>query len=402
MTLWPLVVRGNQLISGGATYLSGLTFDISALEYIIGSTIYTAATSQVTLNSGDTVNDRIDVIYADVSGNTGFVEGTPSTNPSKPSLDNATQVEITFVTVPAGGGAPDINITKVYDEALESGGGEWDVIQADTNILSADTVTAYSGTKSINFSAATDGELIKFSNPTPYDTTDDNTISFYVKNHTNNWANNDEIELRFFDSGGTETGFVVFKDNTFGFDGTELFNWQVISIPLGDFNMTSNLVSQITLTARASGGGGTPSVNCFVDLIRFQAGAPTTSPQNIWLSFKGDDAGIAIASSSSDQLILSGGTNIYTEVSNITKTATFKLKVDEDIVPETDNTVDAGTSVKRFRAINTVSGYSSVWSATTKVYTQTLDLGLDSSGNTRTITANNSIIQDDILRGGTY
>ena len=43
MTLWPLVVQGNTLISGSATWLSGLTFDISALEYIIGTTIYNAA-----------------------------------------------------------------------------------------------------------------------------------------------------------------------------------------------------------------------------------------------------------------------------------------------------------------------------------------------------------------------
>ena len=31
-----------------------------------------------------------------------------------------------------------------------------------------------------------------------------------------------------------------------------------------------------------------------------------------------------------------------------------------------------------------------------------LDLGFDSSGNTRIITANNSVVQDDILFGGGY
>jgi hypothetical protein len=127
MTLWPLVVNGNQLISGGATLLSGLTFDVSALGYIIGTTIYTASASTVTLLSGGTNFDRIDVIYADISGNTGFVQGTESATPSKPALDGATQVEITFVTVPAGSTTPDVDITKVYDEDTGTGGGEWEL-----------------------------------------------------------------------------------------------------------------------------------------------------------------------------------------------------------------------------------------------------------------------------------
>jgi hypothetical protein len=164
MLYWPLVVQGNQLISGGATYLSGLTFDISELTYIIGDTIYTASASTVTLNSGDTSFDRIDVIYADISGNTGVVEGTPAVNPSKPSLDNSTQVEVTFVTVPANSGIPDVAVTKIYDEATGSGGGEWNVDTVNgANVFSADTSQSFSGSKSILFSGATVGEYINLS-----------------------------------------------------------------------------------------------------------------------------------------------------------------------------------------------------------------------------------------------
>jgi hypothetical protein len=72
------------------------------------------------------------------------------------------------------------------------------------------------------------------------------------------------------------------------------------------------------------------------------------------------------------------------------------------ILPEIDNDIDAGTPLKRFRDINTVSGTSSVWTSTVKVNTPTLDLGNDSQGNLRQITANNSIVHDDTLLGGTY
>lgn len=73
-----------------------------------------------------------------------------------------------------------------------------------------------------------------------------------------------------------------------------------------------------------------------------------------------------------------------------------------NIIPNEDNTIDVGSPVKRFRNINTVSGTSTVWTSTIKVTTPTLDLGNDSQGNLRQITANNSIIQDDSLLGGTY
>jgi len=78
------------------------------------------------------------------------------------------------------------------------------------------------------------------------------------------------------------------------------------------------------------------------------------------------------------------------------------ITLSNDIVPSSDGTIDLGNTFKRFRNINTVSGTSTVWSATTKIYTPEVDLGLDSSGNTRTITANNSVIQDDILNGGNF
>ena len=73
-----------------------------------------------------------------------------------------------------------------------------------------------------------------------------------------------------------------------------------------------------------------------------------------------------------------------------------------DIVPTTDNLINFGSSIRRFRDINTVSGTSTVWESTGIIYTPILNLGQDLSGNAREITAENSIIQDDILNGGSY
>ena len=73
-----------------------------------------------------------------------------------------------------------------------------------------------------------------------------------------------------------------------------------------------------------------------------------------------------------------------------------------NLVPVTDGTIAVGVAGRRFRELNSVNGTTTIWVATTRVETPELQLGLDSSGNTRTITANNSIIQNDCLNGGTY
>jgi hypothetical protein len=78
------------------------------------------------------------------------------------------------------------------------------------------------------------------------------------------------------------------------------------------------------------------------------------------------------------------------------------ITLHDDIIPVTDDTINLGSSIQRFRQINTVSGMSTVWTSTTSVTTAMLDLGLDSGGNLRQITANNSIIQNDILDGDIY
>jgi hypothetical protein len=96
--------------------------------------------------------------------------------------------------------------------------------------------------------------------------------------------------------------------------------------------------------------------------------------------------------------VLSACTGVYT--SNLYGCS--PITIHDDLLPLNDGDSDLGTPVKRFRDVNTVSGTSTVWTSTNRIITPELNLGLDSSGNTRTITANNSIIQDDILNGGDY
>ena len=106
--------------------------------------------------------------------------------------------------------------------------------------------------------------------------------------------------------------------------------------------------------------------------------------------------------------VISACTAVYTtEVISCVSDTSILLAPDELIINKTllpiaDATIDAGTPVYRFRNINTVSGTSTVWSSSEKVITPVLDLGYDSQGFHRVLTANSSILQSDVLNGGDY
>lgn len=107
-----------------------------------------------------------------------------------------------------------------------------------------------------------------------------------------------------------------------------------------------------------------------------------------------------------DLNICSSGATLYVEnidpcVSAITINDSI-IVIPDGIIPTTGDTKSIGTPARRFRDINTISGTSTVWTSTDRVITPNLDLGLDGLGNSRIITANNSIIQDDTLNGGTF
>ena len=100
------------------------------------------------------------------------------------------------------------------------------------------------------------------------------------------------------------------------------------------------------------------------------------------------------------------GSTLYTEnivacETGVTINNAFTVYPTE-VQPTSDNLISLGTPSRRWRNVNTVSGTSTVWTSTGIIYTPILNLGQDLSGNTRIITAESSIIQDDILNGGSY
>lgn len=100
------------------------------------------------------------------------------------------------------------------------------------------------------------------------------------------------------------------------------------------------------------------------------------------------------------------GSTVYTETiiaceSGVTINNAITIYTTE-VLPTSDDLINFGSPTRRYRNVNTVSGNSTIWTSTGVIYTPNLNLGLDLSGETRIITAESSIIQNDLLDGGNY
>ena len=95
----------------------------------------------------------------------------------------------------------------------------------------------------------------------------------------------------------------------------------------------------------------------------------------------------------------SGSTAFFNTISACTEDT---INVGANLIPTVDNTFDVGSPIRRYREVNTVNGMSSIWASTVRVVTPEVTLGYDSQGELRILTANSSILQNDIINGGSY
>ncbi len=325
LTLWDLVVQGNKLISGSVSYVSGLTFSVSPLQYLINGEIYNISTpSTVILQSGDSTYDRIDVIYADINGNTGVLEGTPSPNPEKSLVDGDTQVEVTFVLVGANSTTAEVTSLIIYNEDTGPP-SEWEFLSfgpQSSRIIGNSTADAYSGTTSIQVSGVTGvyTNYFRLSGLTDVNTNNYATIQFALKNLSANTTSS-RIRLRFLSNTGTQNGSQVFinaagSSGYIQYSSTNISSWQLISIPLWRFYLTNTNVTQLEVAFYPIGTGA--QSRYYFDLFEFVEGTASSPPSNSWSTIQSDGLTSITAPSPNSTLSLLGGTNINTSISGST------------------------------------------------------------------------------------
>ena len=325
-----IVYRTNELISGGASFLSGLTYDVTPLEYIINGQFYTtAAATQVTANSGDTNFDRIDLIVADINGTVSILEGTPSANPVQPDVDETTQVVVAILTVPAGATAISIAETIVYEDNLGIP-TEWDAFSNSPTIdLTYSSVTYNGSLTSIYFNQTPNTFQASFYYNSAFDTTTQNTLQFKIYN-TVVWTTAQRINLKLTSLAGVQIGSTVqLYHGKYGFSRYLLNTWQTISIPISAFSPATNIISRIYFQSAITTGIG---LTCIIDQIKLIEGVAIPSPVNSWYKIQGDTGAFSYPLTNNATLFLKGGTNINT-IANTSGSVTnsFSIHLDNDI-----------------------------------------------------------------------
>lgn len=259
---------------------SGLVFDVSAGTYSINGVSYTVAASQVTLTAADGTNPRFDDIVVTTSSTSDKVTGTAAANPVIPTVDPATQLYLTAVSVPAGATTPGgVVTTLLYDENVgaatewntsTSGGGTWTL---------ASTNNPHTGTKDIegtSLSSAASFMLQKGSGT--LDPSTQNSLVFWIRSKAS-WANNRSVTIALQNAGVQVGNAVSFQNGSFGFNSSNTTSYQQIVIPVTSFSVAANLINQVKFTVAGSGG----SIGFYFDTATFQSGV-TGGAQNamVW------------------------------------------------------------------------------------------------------------------------
>jgi hypothetical protein len=165
----------------------------------------------------------------------------------------------------------------------------------------------------------------------------------------------------------------------------------------------SDILSTNTINSSVILSGGTNLLDIFggSGANTFITGFTYDNSNNLSIE-RNDDVSFNVNISEFSGITINGILSACTGINTSNLYGCSPITIHDDLLPLNDGSSDLGTPIKRFRDINTISGTSTVWTSTSKITTPEIDLGVDSSGNTRLITADNSIINNDVLYGGVY
>lgn len=259
------IFQGNQLLSGGASWESGLMFNVTDLVYVIEGNQYNSTSVQVTLSDSDPTNNRIDVIVANTSGVVSVIEGVPSMSPIKPDIDESTQIEVTFVTIEAGATTPEITVENVYIDNVGDP-SEWQATTNNASIVTNATSNPSSGTTHIKGTASATNHRINLIPDSSYTVNNNSILEFSVYLPTA--ITNDE-RFRFrFRSNGVAIGInVEVRNGRFGFSASKVGVYQKIAIPFSFFQV-GGTVDELRLICRNI----VSTIDFDIDNIRIQEG----------------------------------------------------------------------------------------------------------------------------------
>jgi hypothetical protein len=255
---------GNTVINGGIIKLglTDLSYKVWATSFIINNIKYDEfVTANKTLSDGDPTHPRIDVFAIEVNAfaypptfSVVVIEGTPAASPVKPTVNLATQVEVSFSVVAAAATTdPNTVLDLIYDEATGEP-DEW----GNTHLVAGGNLTDASdpflGTVSLNIPSLAN-DYVSWTNLTDISYTTDQKLNFAIK--LTAWNGGQTIEFKLIDT--ATSNYRILSINSinavnYGIDITST-SWQVAQIPISRFISQSSTTTfdrlHITFTGNA-------------------------------------------------------------------------------------------------------------------------------------------------------
>ncbi len=256
---------GSTLVSGGGVSLTGgLTLTVSAALYNILGVAKSSVETILTADTADATNPRYDVVALDDTGTAVLITGTPAATPVPPTVDPATQLYLTFISIPAG--ATSITGTEViiYDE-----NDDYTMSENGTSVVLDSTNNPFAGTKCIEATTMVAGDY--FQAQTASGTIDlgtFNVLRFRIRNKAA-WHNSKQVTITARLNGVQVGQAVVFKNGLHAFDQANVTTYQHIALNPNLFAAGGQPINQLRW---ACAGGGTAITGFYVDDIALQAG----------------------------------------------------------------------------------------------------------------------------------
>lgn len=217
----------DGLQTSSVVWISGLTYAIKASGYFDGVLVQ-SPTTLITLSTADSSYSRIDVFTLTSSGTIGVVEGTPSDNPQKPAINPSTELEISFVLLPANAVVP----PGITDEIVYNENIEWTPTSGGTTADFAYTTNPFNGTKCINITNIGSNDYVQFTASGAKTIANYETLSLFLKlKLALPKGHSIYASLRLGSN-------VISNEIALSFDSS-ILTWQSISIPMRNFIISS-------------------------------------------------------------------------------------------------------------------------------------------------------------------
>lgn len=257
------IAKANGLIWGGfVSWVELLIFSVTPALYYLFAVLYKILeTTIITLDAADPDNPRIDVIAVDNTSTIIVIKGTPAANPQKPSIDPETQIELTYVLIPANGTEPeDIDQSVIYDENTEwTGAGSGVTIDFDN------ATTPFHNSKCASVGSIDNNDTVTFTTGVPVDVTDFKNLILYLKLKAA-MTSQHKLFASFMRSGALASNEVVLSISK-----SNITDWQSIAIQLTAFTWSQSTVDALRLRWSKSG----PNVahdGFYLDFVKLETG----------------------------------------------------------------------------------------------------------------------------------